>query len=137
MNAPDRSALGRKSRRKGATGEREFCRLCSEALGGEYSRNLKQYQQSQEGDIAQPVGPYLVEVKNCAVLKEKEWWQQACNAAQKVGLLPALAIKVNRRGWKVMVPLDEAWSTGQQWGRDVRYTQTLYLEGFWLRVREG
>lgn len=125
------------SRSKGARGEREFCKLASEALGGSFSRNLKQYQQSQEGDIAQPLGPYLVEVKNCAVLKEKEWWQQACVAAQKAGLLPALAIKLSRKGWRVVVPLPEAWNTGQQWGKDVRYTQTLFLEGFWLRVREG
>ena len=135
MTAPKKP--GSFSRNKGARGEREFCRLASEALGDRFSRNLKQYQQSQEGDIAQPLGPYLVEVKNCAVLKEKEWWQQACVAAQKVGLLPALAIKLSRKGWRVMVPLDEAWQTGQQWAKDVRYTQTLYLEGFWLRVREG
>lgn len=128
---------GAYSRNKGARAEREFCKLATEALGGSFTRNLVQYQQSQCGDIAQPVGPYLVECKNCAVLREKEWWQQACVAAQKAGLLPALAIKLNRKGWRVMVPMAEAWATGQQWSRDVRYTETLYLEGFWLRVREG
>lgn len=135
MSAPKRG--GAFSRAKGARAEREFCGLATEALGGEFSRNLKQYQKSQEGDIAQPVGPYLVECKSCAVLREKEWWQQACVAAQRAGLLPALAIKLSRKGWRVMVPMEEAWQTGQQWSRDVRYTQTLYLEGFWLRVREG
>jgi len=128
---------GAYSRNKGARAEREFCKLAMEALGGTFSRNLVQYQQAQEGDIAQPVGPFLVECKNQAVIREKEWWQQACVSAQKVGLLPALAIKLNRKGWRVVIPMAEAWATGQQWGKDVRYTETLYLEGFWLRVREG
>jgi Holliday junction resolvase len=125
------------SRNKGARAEREFCKLAAEALGGKFNRNLQQWAEAQLGDIAQPVGPYLVECKSCAVLREKEWWQQACVSAQKAGLLPALAIKLNRKGWRVVVPMQEAWATGQQWGKDVRYTETLYLEGFWLRVREG
>lgn len=47
---------GRKSRDKGARGERELCGMLRDNLGGEFCRNLKQYQQTQEGDIAQLVG---------------------------------------------------------------------------------
>jgi Holliday junction resolvase len=127
---------GAKSRNKGARGEREICRMLSENLGGEYNRLLKQYQQSQLADIEQLVGPYSLEVKNCATLNLKEWWQQAVTAAGKRGAVPCLAYKITRAGWRFVVPMQQAWDSGHQWGRDLQYTMTLYPEGFFLMVRE-
>ena len=127
---------GRASREKGARGEREVCKLLSENLGGTFNRLLKQYQQSQLSDIEQLVGPYSLEVKNCAKTNLRAWWQQAVTAADKRGAVPCLAYKVPRRGWKFVVPLPQAWSTGKQWGRDLQYTMTLEPDGFYLVVRE-
>lgn len=128
---------GAKSRRKGARGEREVCKLLSENLGGQYNRLLKQYQQSQLSDIEQLVGPYSLEVKNCAKLNLRAWWQQAVAAAEKRGAVPCLAYKIARSGWRFVVPMPEAWASGHQWARDLQYTMTLYPEGFFLRVRES
>jgi len=127
---------GRASREKGARGEREVCKLLSENLGGTFNRLLKQYQQSQLSDIEQLVGPYSLEVKNCAKTNLRAWWQQAVTAADKRGAVPCLAYKVPRRGWKFVVPLPQAWATGKQWGRDLQYTMTLEPDGFYLVVRE-
>lgn len=134
--AVDRSALGRKSRRKGAVAERELCAMLRDHLGGDYTRNLKQYQKSQEGDVAQLVGPYLIEAKNCATTNLKAWWQQAVTAANKRGAIPCVAYKVARKGWLFVVPLPHAWSSGHQWGRELQYTMTLFPDGFYLLVRE-
>lgn len=128
---------GAKSRNKGARGEREVCKLLSENLGGQYNRLLKQYQQSQLSDIEQLVGPYSLEVKNCAKLNLRAWWQQAVAAAEKRGAVPCLAYKIARSGWRFVVPMPEAWASGHQWARDLQYTMTLYPEGFFLRVRES
>lgn len=125
------------SRSKGARGELELCRLLADNLGGEYTRNLKQYQKSQEGDISQLVGPYMIEAKNCASTTNiKAWWQQAVTAASKVGAIPCLAYKIPRKGWRFVVPLPAAWASGHQWGRELAYTQTMYQDGFFLVVRE-
>ena len=75
--------MGAFSRNKGARAERELCALLRDNLGGEFSHNLKQYQQSQEGDVAQLVGPYLIECKAHNTLSLRPRWQQAVTAAAK------------------------------------------------------
>ena len=127
---------GAASRNKGARGERELVRMLRDNIGGDYSRNLKQYQQAQHGDIEQLVGPFLIEVKNHATLNLRAWWQQTVTAAEKRGAVPCLAYKITRAGWRFVVPLEQAWGSGHQWGRDLQYTRTLYPEGFYLIVRE-
>jgi Holliday junction resolvase len=127
---------GAKSRNKGARGEREICALLRDNLGGEFNRLLKQYQQSQLADIEQLVGPYSLEVKNCASLNLKSWWQQTVQAASKRDAQPCLAYKVPRKGWRFRVPLPQAWASGQQWGRELQYTMDLSPDGFFLIVRE-
>jgi Holliday junction resolvase len=126
------------SRNKGARAERELCALLRDNLGGDYNRNLKQYQKSQEGDIEQLVGPYLVESKSHATLNVKAWWGQIVAAAAKHpdGPVPCLAYKLPRRGWRFRVPLPQAWSSGHQWGRELQYTMDLDPQGFFLIVRE-
>jgi Holliday junction resolvase len=127
---------GAKSRRKGATAERELCGMLRDNIGGEFSRNLKQYQKSQEGDIEQLVGPYLIECKNHATLNLGAWWIQTITAADKKGAIPCLAYKITRAGWRFVVPMPDAWASGHQWGRELKYTQTMYPEGFYLLIRE-
>lgn len=128
---------GAYSRSKGARGERELCRLFADYLGGEWCRNLKQYQQAQHGDIEQLVGGrYLCEVKNHATESIPAWWRQACDAAHKANAVPLLAVKVPRMGWKFILPMPEAQESGAAWAWDLRYTQTLYIEGLALHVRE-
>lgn len=128
--------MGAYSRAKGARAERELCRLLSDYLGGKYSRNLKQFQQAQLGDIEQTVGPYLVECKNHATLAIPSWWRQACAAAEAAGAVPCLAIKIARKGWRFIVPLPEARASGASWRYDLAYTMELAEEGFFLHVRE-
>jgi Holliday junction resolvase len=126
------------SRNKGARAERELCAMLRDNLGGAYCRNLKQYQKSQEGDIEQLVGPYLIESKAHATLSLKPWWQQIITAAAKhpEKPVPCLAYKVARKGWKFVVPIPQAWSTGKCWAREFQYTMTLEPDGFFLIVRE-
>lgn len=128
--------MGAYSRNKGARAERELCRLLSDYLGGEWSRNLKQYQAAQHGDIEQLVAGFLIECKNCAKLDLRQWWAQACIAAKQRGAIPCVAYKVPRRGWRFVVPSDAAMKAEQSWSYDLRYTQELYEEGFFLLVRE-
>lgn len=130
--------MGAFSRNKGARNERELCALLRDNLGGEYNRNLKQFQKSQEGDIEQLVGPYLIESKAHATLNLKSWWQQILTAASKhpAAPIPCLAYKVPRKGWRFRVPIPQAWASGHQWGREIAYTMDLSPDGFFLLVRE-
>jgi Holliday junction resolvase len=130
--------MGAFSRNKGARNERELCALLRDNLGGDYNRNLKQYQKTQEGDIEQLVGPYLIESKAHATLNLKSWWQQILTAASKhpAAPIPCLAYKVPRKGWRFRVPIPQAWASGHQWGREIAYTMDLSPDGFFLLVRE-
>ena len=127
---------GAYSRNKGKRAELEFVHLLTDYLGGEWNRNYKQPAQAQHGDIEQLVGPYLVEVKNCAKAEVPAWWRQACAAAEARGAIPCVAMKIARRGWKFLVPSNEAREAGASCGHDLRYTQELFEEGFFLHVRE-
>lgn len=138
MNAPkDKSALGRRSRRKGARGELTVIAMIRGNLGLVCNRQLKQFQQSQEGDIEQLVGGFLLEVKNCAKHDLKAWWRQAVQAAEKRSALPCLAYKAARGRWKFVVPIPGAWATGHQWSREFQYTMALEPDGFYFLVRES
>jgi hypothetical protein len=127
---------GAKSRRKGAKGEREFCRMVRDEMGVEFGRNLKQYAHAQEGDT-DPLGRFLPEVKNCARINERDWWRQAVAQAKKRGLVPLLAYKVARHGWRIVVPLHQAWTTENAWRESLDYTMTLRPAGLWLLLREA
>ena len=132
---------GAYSRNKGATAERELCKLLSDYLGGTYCRNLKQFQQSQHGDIEQLVGPYLVEAKNCAKVTIRPWWAQACAAAAARGGVPCVAYRLPNRAledrWRFVVPMQGVWNTGAAWRDDIRYTVEVGIEGFAFLCREG
>lgn len=130
---------GAYSRNRGARAERELCALLREYLGVEATRQLKQYQQAQHGDIEQLVGPYLVECKDHKALNVRAWWEQARAAAVARGsCLPCVAYRLGNRAlydrWRFVVP-DERRPT-QDWELDYRYAADLGLEAFAVRVRE-
>jgi len=119
-------------RTKGATAEREFCRLIRENLGDDVSRNLDQTREGG-GDIV--LRNMLIEVKHHKTPSIGQWWRQCVESAKRKGALPVLAYKINRKGWRVIVPMAEAWDTGHEWRESLEYTQELYLPGFWLYCR--
>ncbi len=131
---------GAYSRNKGASAERELCKLLTDYVGGTYCRNLKQYQQAQHGDIEQLVGPYLIEAKNQARLSLKAWWLQAVTAANVRGAVPCVAYRLPNLAaedrWRFRVPIAEVWATGADWRTDFRYTADLGIEGFAFYCRE-
>jgi hypothetical protein len=132
---------GAYSRNKGARAERELCTLLTDWLGEKFTRELKQYQQAQHGDIAQLVGPYLVECKNQKTLALSSWWQQARCAAKVAGAVPCVAYRLANRPledrWRFLVPIPAAYAGGHEWGTDYRYTADVGIDGFALLCREG
>ena len=130
---------GAYSRNKGARAERELCGLLQEYLGVEATRNLKQYQQAQHGDIEQLIGPYLIEAKNQAQLSIGAWWEQVRVAARAKGAVPCLAYRLPNRPlydrWRFRVP--DGAPANNEWWDDNRYTADLGLDAFATRVREG
>ncbi len=130
---------GKASRDKGKRGELEIVHLLRDNLGIAVNRNYKQTAQAQHGDIEQLVGGYLIEVKNCASTSNKKaWWHQSVTAAAKHpdNPQPCVAYKVVRKGWRFLVPLPQAWDSGQQWGREIQFAMDLAPDGFFLLVRE-
>lgn len=90
-------------RRKGKDGELELARLLREYLGVNVTRNLMQ---SREGgaDLLGIPG-WALEVKRAARPRLSEWWLQTCQQADVVGRKPALAYRLNRQPWRVVVAL--------------------------------
>lgn len=130
---------GAYSRNKGARAERELCGLLREYLGVEATRNLKQYQQAQHGDVEQLIGPYMIECKDQRALKVREWYEQATRAADaRIGCQPCVAYRLPNRAlydrWRFVVP--DARAPLHDWERDFRYSADLGLEAFATRVRE-
>src|SRR5690606_2035202 len=127
------------SRNKGARAERELCGLLREYLGVEATRNLKQFQQAQCGDIEQLVGPYLIDAKDHKTPDKAAWWRQAqAAAASRGGCQPCVAYRLSNRGLddrcRVIVPA--GGTAAQDWWDDYRYTADLGLDAFAARVRE-
>ena len=129
----DASARGRSNRNRGAAAERELARWIKDELGVDVSRNLKQYQRSQEGDLT-PLGPFLLEVKYHARLNVRDWWKQAVVSAKACDLIPVVAYKVARKGWRFVAPYP---SFGVDWRHDYEYTMDVGPACFAMIVREA
>jgi Holliday junction resolvase len=138
----DASARGRSNRNRGAAAERELARWIRDELGIEVSRNLKQYQRTQEGDLT-PLGPFLLEVKYHARINVRDWWRQAVAASKVHGLIPVVAYKVARRGWRFVLPHADSRCggtlglDGENWSYDYEYTMDVGPACFALIVRES
>lgn len=68
------------SRQRGATYEREVANEIFDMLGVRIKRNLKQYQQSEEGDLI--LGQYLIECKRRRKIAVHEFMDQAETACE-------------------------------------------------------
>ncbi len=97
--------MGKMQRSKGATGERELCRLLSEHLDTVIVRNLEQSRSG--GHDLTGVGGFALEVKRQEQLSIGAWWQQALEQAERAGLKPALAYRQSRKPWKFIVRLQD------------------------------
>lgn len=129
----DASARGRSNRNRGAAAERELARWIKDELGVVVARNLKQYQRSQEGDLT-PLGPFLLEVKYHARLNVRDWWRQAVVSAKACGLIPVVAYKVARKGFRFVLPHTSAQG---EWSHDYEFTIDVGPACFAMIVREA
>ena len=129
----DASARGRSNRNRGAAAERELARWIKDELGVVVERNLKQYQRSQEGDLT-PLGPFLLEVKYHARLNVRDWWKQAVVSAKACGLIPVVAYKVARKGFRFVLPHTSAQG---EWSHDYEYTVDVGPACFAMIAREA
>ena len=99
------------SRNKGASAERQVAKILFDELGIEFRRELRQYQQTDLGDLVcnDPNWPYVIEVKCYATGNgcKPAWWAQASKAAQAAGMVPVVIYKYSRLPWRVVMPLNE------------------------------
>ena len=92
---------GKRSRNKGARGEREFLGKLGDELGEVLTRNLQQTREGG-GDCLQVKG-WAIEVKRQERLSRGAWWRQAVEQAEKAGVQPMLAYRRNNEEWRVWV----------------------------------
>lgn len=123
------------SRAKGARVELDFAKLCFEHLGIKVERNLEQSRSG--GHDLSGLDGWALEIKaRASVPGRKEllgMWTQTLDQAQRVKSKPALAVKVNRRGWTVYVDLadlSDSWVPCKSWA-------AIEPEDFFQLVREG
>lgn len=90
-------------RRKGADGERELARLLRESLGAGVFRNLDQPRQG--GADLLGIAGWAIEVKRATRPALAAWWSQACAQADALACRPALAYRLDRQPWRVVVAL--------------------------------
>lgn len=126
--------MGKLSRTKGASGEREFINLLKDYLGDiDIKRNLNQYQQSNESDI-KGFDDFAIEVKRCKSASLNSWWSQAERQAQAVNKVPVLAYRLDRQQWRVRVPMYLAYQIP---GHGIEWTAEIGVEAFCAIVRES
>jgi len=121
--------MGKASRDKGNRGEREFVKALGEELGEVLTRRLGQARDS--GSDVHVVG-WSIEVKRAAKAELGAWWAQAVDRAADVGLKPALAYRLDRRSWRVRLPLSFLGIAGD--GPD--WTLEVTVAGFAALLRE-
>jgi len=80
------------SRQRGATYEREVANEIFDMLGVRIKRNLKQYQQSEEGDLI--LGQYLIECKRRRKIAVHEFMDQAETACES-GQTPIVIMRAD------------------------------------------
>ena len=94
------------SRRKGASFERQICKLIKQNLNYDAKRNLDQYQAKGQADIVIP--GWSIECK--AYLKgttfKRAWWEQAKESAASLNLTPVLIYKYNNCPIKCVISLN-------------------------------
>lgn len=94
--------MGKRSRNKGAAGERELIRMLHEYLGDivQPSRNLNQCRDGGTGADVAGIPGWAVECKRGARYLSS-WWRQTIEQAGDD--LPALAYRLDRKPWIIEV----------------------------------
>ncbi len=100
--------MGKKSRNKGASGEREVVKLFDGHLGVKLERNLQQainggFDLIADSDMV--TAGLAIEVKRYASVTQgmiETWWQQAISQATG-GRIPVLFFRADRQDWRVMI----------------------------------
>ena len=96
--------IGRSSRQRGQSAERELCALLNDALGTHVKRNLGQERDSG-ADIT--LGKYGIQVKYVKALNISKAWEQACIDSEVSGLEPLVAHRKPGEHWKVTMDVEE------------------------------
>jgi len=97
--------MGRKSREKGASGERELARELSRLLGVEARRGCQYHGGPGSPDIAADIPDVHIECKRTERLRLYEALEQASDDAG--GKVPVVVHRQNYKPWVAIVRLDD------------------------------
>ncbi len=95
--------MGAMQRRKGAAGEREWCKQLAPVAPGA----TRDIDQSRDGGGDVRVPPFLYEVKRYAKFAIYEHMDQAIVSANKHNMLPAVALRGDNRDWLVVLRAED------------------------------
>lgn len=132
----DRPKAGSHSRRKGATGEREFINEVGERLGLHLTRNLDQWRSG--GFDIEGLDHMAIEVKRyekVAFHLVKEWWDQTIEQAIRHRRVPVLAYRGDHQPWRVRLPI--SFLRPDLPSLDIKYTIEVHMDLFCTLVRES
>jgi hypothetical protein len=90
-------------------------------------------QEAQHFDLT-PVGPFGIEAKYHARINVKDWWKQAVVSAKASSLIPVVAYKVARKGWRFVLPHTSAQG---DWSHDYEFTVDVGPACFAMIAREA
>ena len=127
------------SRTKGASFERDVAKLLFGELGITFKRDLRQYQESDHGDLIadNPAFPFLIECKAYAsgTTCKPAWEAQAARAAQKIGMIPVVIYKFDRHPIRCRLGID-AIMTAHGAQAVTHFSADLCIPGFAYVARE-
>ena len=140
--------MGAKSRRKGATAEREFASKLGDLVGEPelLRRNLEQTRSGGDDlrikpgtyhnpEMVSRLDGFSIEVKrhaNAPPSAVRQWWGQAVRQSRDVTKLPLLAYRCDRQPWCCVVHLSTKYPLD-----DLRGCLTMPLELFAEFLRRG
>lgn len=141
IEAASKPSLSGKARRaKGADGEREFFHLLSDRLGEQVRRALGAARDGgADSEQAGILNEWAVEVKRQESPKILTWWNQSLSNALHRGCIPALAYRLTRRPWRVIVPIEALDPENRHlvtWEMTLDWTAEISIDGFSYIVRE-
>lgn len=88
-------------RRKGASAERELCKLLSDELGIEVRRNVDQARAGGADCLELP--GFAIECKRHETLRRPSWWVQAVEQGTKVQAEPIVFYRRSREPWQSLI----------------------------------
>lgn len=132
------------SRAKGAAGEREVIHEMASHLGEwvreQVKRNLDQTREGGHDIVG--LGSWALEIKRYAKVTESDmerFWRQAVEQAVSVKKTPALAYRVDRKPWRIRVPMSVIHEPARWWPTEmeIQWTVEVGMEAFCYLIRES